>query len=85
MTHTINTEVNVNAFYFAGSSMKTFPRSIEYGGQAVTFASGLRYLVQRGQQAVRYFDMSGADDQLTYRLRQEGSHWTLLGTKGGTR
>ena len=47
MTNVINQEVSVNAFYFAGPRMKTFPREIEYGGQAVTFASGLRYLVQR--------------------------------------
>jgi hypothetical protein len=62
--------------------MKTFPRSIEYGGQAVTFMNGLRYLVQRGQQeAVKLFDMSAMDGQ-TYRLQQAGDTWTLIGTKG---
>ena len=81
MTQIINAPVNVSAYYFAGKEMKTFPRSIEYGDQAVTFASGLRYLVQRGAEAVRLFDMSGADG-LTYRLRQTGDSWTLLGTKG---
>jgi len=82
MTNVINQSVNVSAFYFAGNEMKTFPRSIEYGGTAVTFANGLRYLVQRGQQAVRYFDMSSEGSDLTYRLRQDGSNWVLLGTKG---
>ena len=81
MTRTINAPVNVSAYYFAGKEMKTFPREIEYGGQAVTFASGLRYLVQRGAEAVRLFDMS-AGDGLTYRLQQTGNNWTLLGTKG---
>ncbi|HSX30829.1 MAG TPA: hypothetical protein VLE99_02840 [Candidatus Saccharimonadales bacterium] len=82
MTQTINAPVNVSAYYFAGKSMKTFPRAIEYGGQAVTFASGLRYLVQRGtQEAVKLFDMSTLDG-LTYRLQQSGDTWTLLGTKG---
>jgi len=81
MTQTINAPVNVSAYYFAGKEMKTFPREIEYGGQAVTFASGLRYLVQRGAEAVRLFDMS-AGDGLTYRLQQTGNNWTLLGTKG---
>jgi hypothetical protein len=81
MTNVINQEVSVNAFYFAGQGMKTFPREIEYGGQAVTFASGLRYLVRRGAEAVKLFDMSGADG-LTYRLQQQGEHWMLLGTKG---
>lgn len=82
MTNVINTPVNVNSYYFAGPEMKTFPREIEYGGEAISFASGLRYLVQKGAEAVRLFDMSGADG-LTYRLRQNGDSWTLLGTKGG--
>jgi hypothetical protein len=77
----INAPVNVSAYYFAGKQMKTFPRSIEYGGQAVTFMNGLRYLVQRGAEAVKLFDMSAMDGQ-TYRLQQTGDTWTLLGTKG---
>lgn len=81
MTTVINKEVNVNAFYFAGREMKTFPRQIEWGGQAITFANGLRYLVRHGEQLVRLFDMSQADGTM-YRLRQEGSHWTLVGMKG---
>lgn len=81
MTQVINAPVNVSAYYFAGKEMKTFPRSIEYSGEAITFASGLRYLVQRGAEAVRLFDMSGADGQ-TYRLQQTGDTWMLLGTKG---
>lgn len=80
----VNKEVSVNAFYFAGQAgqeIKTFPREIEFGGHAVTFKSGLRYLVQQGATAVKLFDMSGADG-LTYRLRQQGEQWTLLATKG---
>jgi hypothetical protein len=81
MTQTINAPVDVNAYYFAGREMKTFPKQIEYSGQAITFASGLRYLVQKGSEAVRLFDMSGSDG-LTYRLQQQGPNWTLVATKG---
>jgi hypothetical protein len=81
MTQTINTPVNVSAYYFSGQAMKTFPRSIEYGGEAVTFMNGLRYLVRKGTEALQLFDMS-AEDGLTYRLRQDGGQWTLVGTKG---
>lgn len=85
MTQTINSEVNVNAFYFAGRDMRTFPRQIEYRGQAVTFASGLRYLIRQGANATKLFDMSGEDGH-TYRLRQDGERWLLLGlTHGGAR
>jgi len=79
MTQTINEQVNVNAFYFSGRDMKTFPRSIEFHGQAVTFADGLRMLVRRGNELIKLFDMSGADGD-TYRLRQDGDRWTLVGT-----
>ena len=88
MTNVINQEISVNAFYFAGQAggkgIKTFPREIEYGGQDITFANGLRYLVRKGSEAVRVFDMSGADG-LTYRLRQQGNSWMLVGTKGAVR
>jgi hypothetical protein len=80
MTQTINAPVDVSAYYFAGKEMKSFPKQIEYSGQAITFASGLRYLVSRGSSAMQLFDMSGADG-LTYRLQHSGDSWMLLGTK----
>lgn len=84
MTQVINQEVNVNALYFAGSELRTFPREIEYNGRAVTFMSGLRCLIQRGTDAIRVFDMSAEDGQ-TYRLRQDGARWTLLGLRSDER
>ncbi|MBL8121540.1 hypothetical protein JNM87_02210 [Candidatus Saccharibacteria bacterium] len=83
MTHVINQEVTVNAIYFSGQDMRTFPREIEYHGQAVTFANGLRYLVRKGSEAIKLFDMH-ADDGDIYRLRQDGQRWTLLGLTTGT-
>ena len=80
MTQFINEEVDVNAFYFTGKDMKTFPRSINYGGRAVTFAEGLRLSLQREGRLTYFFDMSGADGA-TYRLRQDGNQWTLVGTR----
>jgi len=86
MTNVINQEVSVNAYYFAGQAsgkgMKTFPREIEFGGQEITFAGGLRHLVRKGSEVVRVFDMSGVDG-LVYRLLQNGNDWTLVATKGG--
>lgn len=81
MTQTINAPVYVNSYYFAGREMKTFPREIEFGGDAISFMSGLRYLVQQGKEVVRLFDMSGTDGR-TYRLRETAGQWTLLATKG---
>lgn len=83
MTQVINQQVNVNSFYFrSGQNMKTFPRQIEWNGRPVTFAeTGLRYLIKQGSQFVQLFDMTAGDT--TYRLRRDGSSWTLVGTKAG--
>lgn len=80
---TINKEVNVNSFYFTNNkNFKSFPRQIEFDGQAVSFVeSGLRLLVQSGQRLAELFDMS--DGQNTYRLRRENNNWTLVGVRGG--
>jgi len=75
-----NAEIDVNAFYFAGKDMKSFPRRISFGNQAVTFADGLRVAVQRGSELTYLFDMLATDGG-TYRLRQQGNQWTLLGAR----
>jgi hypothetical protein len=80
MTNTINAEIDVNAYYFAGKEMKSFPRRISYGGRAVTFADGLRLQLQREGRLTYLYDMS-SDDGATYRLRQDGNQWTLVGTR----
>ena len=79
MTQLINTEVDINAYYFAGKELKTFPRQMEYGGRAITFADGLRLQLQRAGQLTYFFDMRSADGA-TYRLTQEGNRWVLVGT-----
>ena len=80
MTQVINQEIQVNAVYFAGRELRTFPREIEYSGQAVTFSSGLRYLLRRDGQTIRLFDMR-AEDGLVYRLENDGQRWKLLRLK----
>jgi len=76
----INETVTVNAFYFFAScgKLKTFPRQIEYGQERFTFSDGMQYLVQKGERAIKLFDMT--DGSKTYRLRLEGQEWTLVGT-----
>lgn len=83
MTTVINQHVTVNAFYFSGRDMRTFPRAIEYGGEHVTFTNGLRWLVRRGAQAISFFDMNTPGSDVTYRLRQDEGGWTLLGLNAG--
>ena len=65
----INKEVNVTALYFKGNRQLTsYPKRMEFNGREYTFIeSGLRYLVQKGQQLVQVFDMT--DGATNYRLK----------------
>ncbi|HSX36959.1 MAG TPA: hypothetical protein VLG27_03285 [Candidatus Saccharimonadia bacterium] len=81
----INSEVEVTALYFRpeprAHRLKSFPKRMNWGGREYNFAAdGLRFLVSHGQQLVQLFDMS--DGQATYRLRQDGDRWTLVGIRG---
>lgn len=84
MTTFVNQNVDVDAFFFKGTddrgALNSFPRRIEFGDTQYTFKDGLRFLARKGQQIVQLFDMT--DGQTTYRLRFDGSQWTLIGTRG---
>lgn len=79
MTH-INQEVDVDAYYFTGKDMRSYPRQISYGDRAVRFAEGLRVSLDRGGKLTYLFNMlaEGGD---VYCLRQEGNQWILVGTR----
>jgi len=77
----VNSPVDVSSFYFAGKSMRSFPRAIEYQGRAVTFVEGLQLLIHRGQSTTQFYDME-AEGGAVYRLERQGSQWMLLGMKG---
>ncbi len=76
----INKEIAVTALYFRGKQQfKTFPKRIQYGNREITFLdSGMQYLIQKGHQVIRLFDMT--DGAHTYRLKfdQESWTWTLV-------
>lgn len=73
-------EINVTSFYF--NSRHCFPRQIEMEGERLSFLeTGLRCLVQKGQEFVQIFNMS--DGQKLYRLSFEPSNrtWKLLSSR----
>lgn len=73
----INQEVAVTAVYFRSKEdFDTYPRRIEFEGTTYTFADGIRYLVRKGEQLTRLFDMT--DGQAQFRLRQDADNWTLV-------
>ncbi len=73
-------EVSVTSFYFKNS--RVFPRRIELEGESLSFLeTGLRCLVQTGQELVQIFNMS--DGQKLYRLSFEPGNrtWKLLSSR----
>ncbi len=80
-------EIQITSVYFrdgpAGQRFEGYPKRMVYEGREYTFLeSGMRYLVQKGQQLIKLFDVS--DGQTQYRLRLDGdNHWTLVGMKAG--
>ncbi len=76
----INKEVAITAVYFRNDAqLKSFPKRMEFDGQEYTFLeSGIRYLVQKGQNLIQLFDMT--DGAADYRLKFDTheSTWTLV-------
>jgi len=82
----INKEVNITAWYFNNKhNFDSYPKRMEFDNREYTFADGLRYLVQKGQQAIRLFDMT--DGSAKYRLRFDTNEhiWTLVSITSGPR
>jgi hypothetical protein len=73
---TINSPVAVTAIGF-GRGLRTYPRRIEFEGKTYDFVdAGLRTVIRSGERIAQIFSMTdGAND---YRLRSDGSGWTLL-------
>lgn len=80
-----NKEVEVNAYYFAskGQKFKSYPRAITVDHKRYTFQDGLQMLVQKGADAVRFFDMT--DGFNNYRLREQNDQWFLISLNPVTR
>jgi len=78
-------EIQITSVYFRngpdGQRFESYPKRMVYEGREYTFVEqGMRYLVRRGQQLIRLFDVS--DGETNYRLKvDEADHWTLVGVK----
>ena len=80
-----NPEIQITSVYFRNNGsdqrFESYPKRMVYEGREYTFMeSGMRYLVQKGQELVRLFDMT--DGQNEYRLRVDGNeHCSLVAMK----
>ena len=78
-------EIQITSVYFrtpkGHDQFETFPRQMVYEGHEYTFTElGMKYLIQKGQQLIRLFDMT--DGKTDYRLKLEGeNNWTLVNMK----
>ena len=78
-------EIQITSVYFRNNQsqkrFESYPKRMVYEGREYTFVeTGMRYLVRKGQELIRLFDVS--DGAVQYRLRLDGhNHWTLVGMK----
>jgi hypothetical protein len=81
-------EVEITSLYFrnnpAKRRMESYPKRMVYAGREYTFLeSGMRYLIEKGQELVKLFDVS--DGQNLFRLRLDNSNrWTLVDMQEGS-
>ena len=78
-------EVEITSLYFRSTDNKqrleSFPKKMVYGGREYTFVEqGMRYLIEKGQELVKLFDVSDGVNQFRLRL-DNGNHWTLVDMK----
>ena len=76
-------EIQITSVYFKNSKdngeLEAYPRQMIMGGQEYDMEFGMRYLIRKGQQLIRLFDMT--DGQNQFRLREENDAWTLINMK----
>jgi hypothetical protein len=80
MTRVFNKEVFVTSYYFTqGKGFHSFPRSVQFENQELTFIeTGLRCLVQKGQDLIEIFNMSDGRTQYRLKFEPQQRSWTLL-------
>jgi hypothetical protein len=73
-------DITITGLYFQNKrGLKAFPRRMEYHGDTYTFRDGLQYLVRKGQEVTRIFDMTDGEAQYRLQSDAEQNNWTLLG------
>jgi hypothetical protein len=76
----VNKEVAITAVYFRNNAqLKSFPKRMEFDGQEYTFLeSGIRYLVEKGQNLIQLFDMTDGASDFRLKFDTNQSTWTLV-------
>lgn len=79
-------EIEITSLYFRNKPrehrLESYPKQMIYDGREYNFVeSGMQYLVRKGQQLIKLFDVSDGDQ--LYRLRLEDDQWTLVNIKAG--
>lgn len=87
----MNAQIEVTALGFKNSprhkqdqhQLESFPKRMLWGDREYAFVDmTMQYLVQKGQQLIKLFDVT--DGNTSYRLRLEDDRWTLVGTTGNS-
>lgn len=86
MENIVNKEVVISSVYFSNKKqLETFPKQMEFEGQTYTFLnSGWRYLVKRGKEIIRIFEVTDGEQDFRLRLDTAEDRWTLVKIKPAT-
>jgi hypothetical protein len=82
MTTSVNQTIEITSLAFSRRpktpQLESFPRRMVWDDREYTFVeSGMHFLVKKGQELIRLFDVS--DGQNQYRLKcDQQNHWTLV-------
>lgn len=85
MNTPVNQTIEITSLGFANRKregrLESFPKRMLWDDREYTFVElGMQYLVKKGQEFVRLFDVS--DGQTNYRLKCDSqNHWTLVSLK----
>lgn len=85
MTTPVNQPIEITGLAFASRQkegrLEAFPKRMVWEDREYSFAEiGMHFLIKKGQELVRLFDVS--DGQTDYRLKcDQENHWTLVSVK----
>jgi hypothetical protein len=81
MYKTLNQPIDIEAYYFSpdGHGLKSYPRQIAYEGRHLSFESGLRVLVRKGQDILQIFTMTDGTNNYRLSFEPNQNEWKLLG------
>lgn len=81
----VNQKVTITGWYFRNrKGLSTYPKRMEWSGSSYTFSeAGLQYLVKKGEEVMRIFDVTDGASNFRLSCDQNQRDWTLVAITEG--